>query len=166
MARKPGQGRKRWQPNNPVQARALVEALAGFGYTHDAIGSMMDPPCGRTVLLENYRDVIDQAVVTFKARVEGTLARMALGLPEVRVGKKLIQKEVPPDKTMLIFLLKSRFGYRDSQRHEITGLENLNLENMTDAQLDQLATRLSKRPAPLDSGGAEEAGGAPVPKVH
>jgi hypothetical protein len=166
MAQKKGRGRPRWAPRNPVQARALVEALAGFGYTQDAIASMMDPPCSRNVLLEHYRDVIDLAAVTFKGRAEGTLARMALGLPEVRVGKRIIQKEVPPDKTMLIFLLKSRFNYRDSQRHEITGLESLNLQNLTDAQLAQLLENISGRIAAIDRVGAEAEAESPVKKIH
>ena len=76
--------------------------------------------------------------------MEGQWAYLALGAPEMRNGRgKVICKAVPPDKTMLIFMLKTRYGYREVVKNEHSGFENLNLRDLTDAQLDQLTERLT-----------------------
>jgi hypothetical protein len=160
-------GRPKWAPRNPDHARRLVEVLASCGHTHETIASLMDPPCARSTLQDHYRDVLENAVATFKARLESSAAFMALGLPEVKTGNRVVQKAVPPDKTMMIFLLKARFGYRDSQRHEISGLESINISDLSDAQLAQLIDRLEGKLSAAQSGdGTQQPPQSEVGKVH
>lgn len=160
-----GRGRPKWMPANWEAARLMVATLVSFGHTQKTIASLLDPPCSEEVLVSNFREQLDSGAVTFKARVEGTLGRLVLGLPEVRRGKRVLQKAVPPDKTLLMFLLKTRYEYRDTPS-PLTGIEGLNIASLSDKQLEDLANRLTRAIAKRDSGGAEKANGHPVEQVH
>ncbi len=139
----------------------MVEALIGFGANPATIGQLMDPPCGEDTIRKNYPGEITNGAVVFRHRLEATLATMALGQPEIRAGKRILQKAVAPDKASLFFLLKTRYGYREVNKTEHS-FDGLDIGSLTEAQLAQLIERLDRalatrgsEPAEADTDGSD-----------
>ncbi len=148
-------GRPAWRPKNPELARAMVEALVGFGVDQVTIGQLLDPPCSKDVIQKYYRAEIDSGAQMLRARAEATLALLALGRPEVRVGKRIVQRSVPPDRASLFFLLKTRYGYREVSRTEHS-FDGVDIGSLTETQLAQLIERLDRALATRSGGAAAE----------
>lgn len=161
-----GAGRPKWKPRNETHARKMVSTMVAFGHPYKTISALLDPPCGIDTMTAFFAEEIETGASLFKARAETTLGMMALGTEEVRRNGKVVQKAVPPDRTMLIFLLKTRYDYRDQPPKEQIGWEGLNLEDLSDAQLGQLVSRLTKAIGKRSGDGQGKPDDKPVVPVH
>lgn len=133
----------------------MVEAMVGFGANLATIGQLLDPPCGEDTVRKNYPAEITHGAATFRSRLEVTLAMLALGQPEIRAGKRLLQKAVAPDKASLFFLLKTRYGYREVNKTEHS-FDGVDIGSLTEAQLAKLIERLDRALAAGSSNSSEE----------
>jgi hypothetical protein len=158
-------GRKPWEPKDPARAAELVEALVGFGHTLETVAKLVDPPCSVPTLKAYFASTLDAAVEVFRARVEAKLAGLVLGSPEVKIRGRVVHAAVPPDKTLMMFLLKTRFGYRETNRTEMN-LEGVNIAGLSDVQLSQLVERISGAIAQRREDGAAEAAPPSIEQVH
>ena len=131
----------------------MVEALVGFGVNQVTIGQLMDPPCSADTIQRRYPAELASGAQMLRARAEMTLALMALGQPEVRIGKRVVQKAVAPDKASLFFLLKTRYGYREVNKTEHS-FDGVDIGSLSEAQLAKLIERLDRA---LAAGGNEPA---------
>jgi hypothetical protein len=78
-----------------------------------------------------------------KAEAGATLLRMALGRREVVLqgtdgSRRVLSEEVEPHPASLFFLLKTQFGYRETDRREITGPEGGPVQVRGDLDLTKL----------------------------
>lgn len=110
----------------------------------------MDPPCSGDTLHRHYAGDIKAGANMLRARAEATLARLALGTPEIKIGKRIVQKDVPPDKASLFFLLKTRFGYRETSAPMLSFDSSIDISSLSDLQLDQLLERVRSKLASID----------------
>lgn len=107
-------------PHMPTDAnRELVERLARNGVPHEKIGLLMK--LGHTTLHKYYAVEFARGQASGIAALCECAMRGALGTPAVHkvVSKdghttiEEVTEEIPPDRTLQIFLLKTRAGYRE-----------------------------------------------------
>ena len=93
-------------PHIPTEkTRAEVLALAGFGTRHDDIAIYIG--ITKKTLYKNYREELDTGAIKANSAVAKTLYKLA----------------IDGDSRSCMFWLKTRAGWRETDRHEITGAE-------------------------------------------
>jgi len=93
-------------PHIPTEkSRAEVLALAGFGTRHDDIATYIG--ITKKTLYKNYREELDTGAIKANSAVAKTLYKLA----------------IDGDSRSCMFWLKTRAGWRETDRHEITGAE-------------------------------------------
>lgn len=93
-------------PHIPTEkTRAEVLALAGFGTKHIDIARYIG--IGEGTLRKNYREELDTGAIKANSAVAKTLYKLA----------------IDGDSRSCMFWLKTRAGWRETDRHEITGAE-------------------------------------------
>ena len=91
-------------PHIPTEkSRAEVLALAGFGTKHDDIA--MNVGVTKKTLYKHYREELDTGSIKANSAVAKTLYKLA----------------IDGDSRSCMFWLKTRAGWRETDRHEITG---------------------------------------------
>lgn len=110
--------------------RGQVEALAGYGFTHDEIGSHLG--ISEKTLRKHYRKEIDGAVIKANALVARSLHKMATS----------------GNTAAAIFWMKARAGWREKASIEISGPEGGPLEfaDATEKLLSLLDRKATPRP--------------------
>lgn len=125
-------------PYEPTEeARAQVEALAGYGIRQDEIARFLD--IDPKTLRKHYRDELDNAEVRANAEVARSLHMQATDGGNVSAA---------------IFWLKARAGWREKQEVELSGpgggpVVTLDAGKLSDAALQEL---LSVRRTEADGG--------------
>lgn len=93
-------------PHIPTEkSRAEVLALAGFGTKHGDIARYIG--ISENTLRKNYREELDTGSIKANSAVAKTLYKLA----------------IEGDSRSCMFWLKTRAGWRETDRHEITGAE-------------------------------------------
>jgi len=93
-------------PHIPTEkSRAEVLALAGFGTRHEDIATYIGVT--KKTLYKNYREELDTGAIKANSAVARTLYKLA----------------IDGDSRSCMFWLKTRAGWRETDRHEITGAE-------------------------------------------
>ena len=87
--------------------RVQVEAMAGYGVPHDNIAAII-------------RDGIDSD--TLKKHFKKELAQ-GKAKAYAKVGQTLYQKATSGDTTAAIWWSKTQMGWKDTQTHEISGVD-------------------------------------------
>ena len=87
--------------------RVQVEAMAGYGVPHDNIAAII-------------RDCIDSD--TLKKHFKKELAQ-GKAKANAKVGQTLYQKATSGDTTAAIWWSKTQMGWKDTQTHEISGVD-------------------------------------------
>lgn len=87
--------------------RVQVEAMAGYGVPHDNIAAII-------------RDGIDSD--TLKKHFKKELAQ-GKAKANAKVGQTLYQKATSGDTTAAIWWSKTQMGWKDTQTHEISGVD-------------------------------------------
>ena len=124
-------------PNNPASAktagktqsrpaftptpeqRCLVRAGALAGLPQDAIAGAIG--VDRKTLTKNFAVELEHAKTEVIARAERTLVDLALGIPEARDERGVVTEWTrEPDEACLMFLLKTRAGWRETNHPEIS----------------------------------------------
>jgi len=148
--RKPGQPKRGPLPWDPTdEERKLVEHCISIGFTQE-----------QTAL------VLDRSVDSLERHCRRELDVGKLKV-DAKVGAKFIDKCMKGDTACLIFYHKTRRGWRETDRRELTGPDgrpieflNYDLTKLTDEELDELERiRARITVAGSDQGGEAPAGG-------
>lgn len=94
-------GRPRYEPND--EHRAMVEAFAVIGVSQDIMSKALG--ISRDLIERHYRKELDVSAATATAKVGGALFRKAMN----------------GDTAAQIFWMKTRGGWRETNRTEVTG---------------------------------------------
>ena len=86
--------------------RKTVEAMAACGFIHEDIAAVLK--ITRPTLVKHFRDILDTAAATANAKVGATLFKLATS------------GDCP---AATFFWCKTRMGYRETTRQEVTGAE-------------------------------------------
>lgn len=142
---------KRRLPFEPTDDhRRAVTVMAGFGIPHEEIRrAVINEGTGKPITAKTLRRFFNDELKNGRSKVKLEIASTLLA-------------RTKSDKSgaCAIFASKTVLGLRDVSTHEIGGIANgvpINIQDLTNAQLDQLIVALEKRLA--SSGGSE--GGAP-----
>jgi hypothetical protein len=107
--------------------RAQVETLASYGVEHEDICLLViNPRTGKPIapktLRQAFRAELDTGMIKANAKVAESLYVQAVGAPAAfdAQGRKL-RNEIPRNVTAGIFWAKTRMGWKEIARHEMTG---------------------------------------------
>lgn len=118
----------------------------------DEIAKFLDPPCAPHTLRLHFRRELDMGLVQAKVQTLGTLHRLANGAPAQYYppghpnAGQVSHPAVAPDRACLIFKCKTAYGMRETIRigGEPGGRPvSIRIEDLSDAQLEQLEKRLA-----------------------
>jgi hypothetical protein len=130
--------------------RAAVEVMAGFGIAHEEIRrAVIHPDTGRPITAKTLRAYFNDELKNGRSKVKLQVAATLLA-----------RAKTDKSGACAIFMGKTVLGLRDVNTHEIGGIPGgaaINIQDLTDAQLDQFIAVLEKRLA--SSGGPQ--GGTP-----
>lgn len=133
-------------------SRQLVEVLALAGIAQSTIAKLIGGGISVPTLAAHYREELDLAKPRRLAQVAGMAFQMALGRPaRFDAEGRLIQSEIRPDKTMVMFILKTQAGWKETSV--------LELADPTLGARDRLASEVDRLIAAIhgDGGPAAEA---------
>jgi hypothetical protein len=131
-------GRPRFAPTE--EQRALVTAMVGYGIPEDKISELiLNPQTGKPLspktLRRHFRKEIRTGMTRANSDVAASLFRHATG-----EGRGAV--------TAAIFWLKTRAGWKETQRHELTDGDGKALGTgvaaVTDERFEEIAKRLLK----------------------
>lgn len=105
-----GSGRKQFVPTD--YERKQVEAMSGYGVPFDQIAALV-------------RDGID---IDTLRKYFGTELINGKAKANAQVGKGIFQKAMAGDTTAQIWWSKCQMGWKETQRHELTGADGKPLE--------------------------------------
>jgi hypothetical protein len=105
-----GSGRKPFVPTD--HERKQVEAMSGYGVPFDQIAALV-------------RDGID---IDTLRKYFGTELINGKAKANAQVGKGIFQKAMAGDTTAQIWWSKCQMGWKETQRHELTGADGKPLE--------------------------------------
>ena len=125
------------KPHEPTDKdRKQVSLMAGIGLTHDQISKIVG--ISDETLRKYYGKELDVSAAMMNAQVAQNLYSIATGKGQGAVASA-------------IFWMKTRGGWRDIERKEITGsnggpiaLASVNLRGLTDEELQNMQKLLSK----------------------
>lgn len=82
-------------------------------------------------------------ISTLKRHFKSEL-RNGVGVVGARLNATAIQKALSGDKTLLIFALKTRFGWSETNRHQFVGKDGnpISFDSLDDNSIDQLMSAL------------------------
>jgi hypothetical protein len=100
---RPGAGRKPFEPTDAE--RKQVEAMSGYGVPFEQIAALIR----EGICIDTLRDKFATELVNGKAKANA------------QVGKGIFQKAMAGDTTAQIWWSKCQMGWKDVQRHEVTG---------------------------------------------
>lgn len=100
---RPGAGRKPFEPTDAE--RKQVEALSGYGVPFGQIAALVRDG----IHVDTLREKFSTELVNGKAKANA------------QVGKGIFQKAMAGDTTAQIWWSKCQMGWKDVQRHEVTG---------------------------------------------
>jgi hypothetical protein len=100
---RPGAGRKPFEPTD--SERKQVEALSGYGVPFEQIAALVRDG----IHVDTLREKFSTELVNGKAKANA------------QVGKGIFQKAMAGDTTAQIWWSKCQMGWKDVQRHEVTG---------------------------------------------
>ena len=100
---RPGAGRKPFEPTDAE--RKQVEALSGYGVPFEQIAALVRDG----IHVDTLRKKFSTELVNGKAKANA------------QVGKGIFQKAMAGDTTAQIWWSKCQMGWKDVQRHEVTG---------------------------------------------
>lgn len=100
---RPGAGRKPFEPTDAE--RKQVEALSGYGVPFEQIAALVRDG----IHVDTLREKFSTELVNGKAKANA------------QVGKGIFQKAMAGDTTAQIWWSKCQMGWKDVQRHEVTG---------------------------------------------
>ena len=100
---RPGAGRKPFEPTD--SERKQVEALSGYGVPFEQIAALVRDG----IHVDTLREKFQTELVNGKAKANA------------QVGKGIFQKAMAGDTTAQIWWSKCQMGWKDVQRHEVTG---------------------------------------------
>jgi transposase len=121
-------GRPPYKPTD--ETRKQVEALVGYGITEEQICQMIG--ISRPTLIKYYREEIDTGTAKANAKVAQSLYKKATG-------------DGANSVTAAIFWLKTRAGWKETVKQEITAEVNVNDGSAKDefiSRIDSLAARV------------------------
>jgi hypothetical protein len=107
---RPGAGRKPFEPTDAE--RKQVEALSGYGVPFEQIAALVRDG----IHVDTLREKFSTELVNGKAKANA------------QVGKGIFQKAMAGDTTAQIWWSKCQMGWKDVQRHEVTGADGAPLE--------------------------------------
>lgn len=100
---RPGAGRKPFEPTDAE--RKQVEAMSGYGVPFEQIAALIR----EGICIDTLRDKFATELVNGKAKANA------------QIGKGIFQKAMAGDTTAQIWWSKCQMGWKDVQRHEVTG---------------------------------------------
>lgn len=100
---RPGAGRKPFEPTDAE--RKQVEALSGYGVPFEQIAALVRDG----IHVDTLREKFSTELLNGKAKANA------------QVGKGIFQKAMAGDTTAQIWWSKCQMGWKDVQRHEVTG---------------------------------------------
>ena len=107
---RPGSGRK---PFEPIESeRKQVEALSGYGVPFEQIAALVRDG----IHIDTLRTYFSTELVNGKAKAHA------------QVGKGIFQKAMAGDATAQIWWSKCQMGWKETQRHEVTGADGTPIE--------------------------------------
>lgn len=89
------------------EERKQVEAMAGYGVPHDNIAALIREGIDSDTLKKHFKQELSQG----KAKANA------------RVGMTLFQKATAGDTTAAIWWSKTQMGWKETQTHEIGGID-------------------------------------------
>lgn len=107
---RPGSGRKAFKPN--PEERRQVESMAGYGVPHEQIAALVRGGIDADTLKKYFA----------KELIEGKAKANA------KVGQTLFQKATSGDTTAAIWWSKTQMGWKETQKHELTGEDGAPIE--------------------------------------
>lgn len=114
-------GRKKYQPNETD--RRIAEALAQYGVPHEQIAARIG--ISRPILDQHYSEYMRKAEAAANNNIARTLYQQAVGNEE---------KGIAPNVSALIFWCKTRMGWRETQKMDLTSSDgSMSPANGTDA---------------------------------
>lgn len=122
--------------------RATVRSHIAVGVTQASVARLLG--IGVDTLVKHYREEIDTAVDQANATVAGRLFRAATGkqMETDEDGKPTGSAfPAPQQTTAMIFWLKTRAGWRETERHEVVGPDNGPVRTVDEPFID--ASKLS-----------------------
>ena len=120
-------GRPKHQPN--AEGRQLVQLHATIGTPHATIARLLD--IDAKTLRKHYRDELDLAMAQANAAVGGALFRKA------KAG----------DTASMIFWMKTRAGWRETNNMELTGKDGGPIRTEEASARELILERLARRSA-------------------
>ncbi len=123
-----GLGRPSHEPTQ--QKRDMVESLSGSGLPHRNIATLIgvSPP----TLRRHYAQELLLGSAKAKAKLTQTAWKMAWGSPaEYDKDGRLVRAEVPPDRTMVIFLCKTQLNWAERFEIDFNGDQTQLVDGMT-----------------------------------
>ena len=155
-------GPKEFTPT--AEHRRNVEVLAGLGLTHEEICLLIvSPRTGRPVdretLAKHFRAELDRGVVAVHAAAGRSLMMLIQGRPAQydAAGNKL-RDEVPINPAAVMFYHKTRRGWRETDRLELTGANGsaIKTEDVTKRARETLTRRIAGVATRLGANGEAE----------
>lgn len=107
---RPGSGRKPFDPTD--SERKQVEAMSGYGVPFEQIAALVRDG----IHLDTLRTYFASELVNGKAKANA------------QVGKGIFQKAMAGDATAQIWWSKCQMGWKETQRHEVTGADGTPIE--------------------------------------
>lgn len=136
------------------QSRQLVELLALAGVPQTTIAKLIADGISVPTLTAHYREELDLSKPRRIAQVAGMAFQMALGRPaKFDDAGRLVQSEIKPDKTMVMFILKTQAGWKETSV--------LELADPTLGARERLASEVDRLLAAIHGAGGAE-GEAPA----
>lgn len=118
-------GRKPFEPTEKDRGR--VEALSAYGIEQGLICKLIiNPTTGKSIdektLRAHFRDELDRGQLEVFEKLGQSLVEQAVGAPAVYdENKNLVRAEQKRVPVIGMFLAKTRMGYRETDRVELTG---------------------------------------------
>lgn len=133
---RPGAGRKAWQPTDAI--RRTVKAMVGYGATEREIAAYLG--IARNTVAKALKDELQSGRFAANMRVAESLFQQAVGqaaVVEVYPDgvRRTIQEAVPPNVTAGIWWTKTQMGWKEIQKHELTGPDGGPIESKASVTL-------------------------------
>jgi len=118
-ARNRGEALAKYEPSPVIGERIRQLAAVGIPQEQIAVIEKIDPK----TLRKYYKVQFDEGFITANANIGKSGYEMAVGRPAEydRTTGALLRAELLPDKSMNIFLSKTRLGMRETSAVELTG---------------------------------------------
>jgi hypothetical protein len=137
-----------------TQLKTLVELMALAGSPQSTIAKVLD--ISVPTLTAHYREELDLSKPRRLAQVAGIAFQMAVGRPAKFDGEgRMTQSEIKPDRTMVMFILKTQAGWKETSVVE--------LSDPSAGARDRLASAIDRFFAAGVGGGGPEAEAAKEP---